>query len=159
MKRASLPTLIYALGITFSAGALGSFATFPSIPGWYARLNKSPLNPPNWVFGPVWTTLYILMSIAFYLVKTAKAKKAQSREAAQFYVSQLIFNALWSIVFFGFHAPALAVGVIVALWLLILFTLLRFYAIKKTAAFLLAPYILWVSFAAVLNLSLALLNP
>lgn len=159
MRKARFPTLVLALSITFFAGAIGSLATAPSIPGWYAHLNKPSFNPPNWVFGPVWTTLYILMGVAFYLIKIAKAKKAQILEASQFYISQLIFNAIWSIIFFGLHAPAMAFGAIVALWLLILFTMLRFFAIRKTAAYLLVPYILWVSFAAVLNFSLAILNP
>lgn len=159
MKRVQFSTLVFALSISLFAGALGSLATFPSIPTWYAHLNKPSFTPPNWLFGPVWTILYLLMGISFYFIKVTKVKKMQRIEAVQFYISQLVFNMIWSIMFFGLHTPAAAFGTIVALWLLILFTIIRFFAIKKTAAYLLLPYIAWVSFAAVLNFSIALLNP
>lgn len=159
MKRVQFSTLVFALSISLFAGALGSLATFPAIPTWYAHLNKPSFTPPNWLFGPVWTILYLLMGISFYLIKVTKVKKMQRIEAVQFYISQLVFNMIWSIMFFGLHTPAAAFGTIVALWLLILFTIIRFFAIKKTAAYLLLPYIAWVSFAAVLNFSIALLNP
>lgn len=158
MKRVRWPSLILSVSICFFAAALGSFATSPSIPTWYAGLIKPPFNPPNWIFGPVWSILYLMMSVSFYLVKVTKAKKTNRIEATQFFISQLIFNTIWSIVFFGLHLPVIAFGVIVALWILILFTILRFYSIHKSAAYLLVPYILWVSFASVLNLTIALLN-
>lgn len=135
-----------------AAGAIGSIFTFSAIPNWYAYLNKPFFNPPNWIFGPVWTTLYTLMGIAVYLVW-------KKRKGIPFWFwVQLVLNALWSILFFGLQNPILAFVGVVFLWLSIFLTITSFYRIYKTAAYLLVPYLLWVSFASLLNASIALLN-
>lgn len=143
--------------LPFLAAGVGSFATYSAIPTWYAGLIKPAWNPPNYLFGPVWTILYILMGISFYLVISGKFDKKVHR-AIRIYYLQLIFNTLWSVIFFGFQNPLLAFIVIIVLWILIALTIIDFYKIKKIAGYLLIPYILWVSFASVLNLAIYLLN-
>ena len=140
------------------AGIMSSFFTTPSIPGWYAGLAKPPFNPPNWVFAPVWTILYVLMGLSAYLVYEKGQKRKEVRVALADFAGQLVLNALWSIVFFGTHQILGAVVLIVVLWAMILATMLLFSRISKAASYLLVPYILWVSFAAVLNISLYVLN-
>lgn len=147
---------IVSIGVSFSAGAIGSIFTFSAIPTWYATLAKPSFNPPNWLFGPAWTILYILMGIAFYLVWTSPRENKKIAYMAFF--AQLILNALWSIIFFGAHNLGLAFGEIVLLWLAILWTILEFRKISKPAAYLLIPYILWVTFAGILNFSVWRLN-
>jgi translocator protein len=148
--------LVISIGASLAAGALGSFFTANAIPDWYQWLAKPAFNPPNWVFGPVWTALYIMMGIAFYLVWTSKDF---TRQAAVLFGTQLFLNFLWSILFFGLQSPQMAFAGIVVLWIAIALTMHEFYGIKKKAAYLLIPYILWVSFAAVLNYSIWMLNP
>jgi tryptophan-rich sensory protein len=150
------------------AGLIGSAATFLSITTWYANINKPSFSPPNWIFGPVWTTLYVLMGIAAYLVyekgtqiekeNSKKIKKTEIAAALNIFAFQLALNVLWSLVFFGFHSPLGALVVIMLLWLLIFVSILRFYPINKYAAYLMIPYMLWVSFASILNLFIFLLN-
>ena len=150
-------TLLVSLGLAFGMAGIGSYFTMAEITGWYVGLAKSPLNPPNWVFGPVWTILYALMAVAAWRIyEKSRAKKC--REALDLYVLQLVVNTLWSLVFFGLHAPAYAFAILVVLWVLILLTAASFSKIDKTAGWLLAPYIAWVSFAGYLNLMVALLN-
>lgn len=140
------------------AGGIGSLFTTPAIPTWYAALNKSPLNPPSWVFAPVWTTLYLLMGIAAYLVYRHLGDAAGAQAALWVFVLQLALNVLWSIIFFGLHSPAGGFAVIVLLWLAILWTIILFMPISTAAAWLLAPYLLWVTFASYLNYSVWMLN-
>jgi benzodiazapine receptor len=140
------------------AGIIGSFFTAPSVPGWYAGLAKPPFNPPGWVFAPVWTILYALMGLAAYLVYDKGLKRDDVRKALAVFAVQLILNALWSIVFFGAHLILGAAVVIILLWVMIVGTIWLFSRISKAAAYLLVPYILWVSFATVLNISLYVLN-
>jgi tryptophan-rich sensory protein len=153
-----------ALGIVVSivvcelAGIIGSVFTTPSIPGWYAGLAKPPFNPPNWLFGPVWTLLYAMMGVAAYLVYEKGLKRPDVKKALAVFGAQLLLNALWSIVFFGAHRILGAAVVITLLWAMILATILLFRKISVAAAWLLVPYILWVSFASVLNVSLYVLN-
>jgi benzodiazapine receptor len=153
-----------AIGIVVSvivcelAGVIGSLFTTPSIPGWYAGLTKPPVNPPSWVFAPVWTILYALMGLAAYLVYEKGFKKPEVNKALSVFAAQLLLNTLWSIVFFGAHMILGAAVVIVLLWAMILATILLFRKISRAAAYLLVPYILWVSFATVLNVSLYVLN-
>ncbi len=144
------------------AGAVGSLFTFPAIGTWYAALNKPFFSPPNWVFGPVWVILYALMGIAAGLVWNAKTKKGVAKTAridamAAFGV-QLGLNVIWSVIFFGLRAPFYAFIEIIALWTAIAATIIVFGRISKTSAMLLMPYVLWVSFAAFLNLSIWMLN-
>jgi benzodiazapine receptor len=140
------------------AGIIGSFFTAPSVPGWYAGLAKPPFNPPGRVFAPVWTILYALMGLAAYLVYDKGLKRDDVRKALAVFAVQLILNALWSIVFFGAHMILGAAVVIVLLWVMVVATISLFSRISKAAAYLLVPYILWVSFATVLNISLYVLN-
>lgn len=156
MKKA-LRILIFIL-VCELAGIVGSFFTTPSIPGWYAGLDKPSFNPPNWIFAPVWTILYALMGLSAYLVYEKGPKRKEVRVALAVFAGQLVLNALWSIIFFGAHQILGAAVLIVALWAMILVTIWLFSGISKAAAYLLVPYILWVSFATVLNISLYVLN-
>ncbi|MBI2033354.1 MAG: tryptophan-rich sensory protein [Candidatus Levybacteria bacterium] len=151
-----LGKLIFSIVLPFMAAAVGSLFTVSSIPTWYATLYKPFFSPPNWIFGPVWTLLYLLMGISFYLVWVSKKKKKKS--AYKYYFVQLMLNALWSIVFFGMHQLVLSLIVIVLLLYFIFKTITSFGKIDKLAGQFLYPYIVWVSFATVLNLSIVLLN-
>jgi len=137
------------------AGTIGSVFTFGQIATWYLALNKPFFTPPNWVFGPVWLTLYALMGIALYLVWESKKSKKQ---ALQVFGLQLALNALWSIIFFGAESIMLGLVVIVLLWLSILWTIAKFWKIDKRAGWLLVPYIVWVTIATALNAGVWLLN-
>jgi len=150
--------LLVSIVICQAAGALGSVATGPSIPTWYATLEKPWFTPPNWVFAPVWLTLFVLMGIAVFLVWRQGMSNRQVKVALAVFASQLILNVLWSIAFFGLKSPLAGLVVIVILWVAILMTLLRFFKISRSAGFLLLPYIVWVSIAAVLNTSILILN-
>lgn len=138
-------------------GILGSIFTFSAIPNWYATLNKPFFAPPNWIFGPVWTLLYLLMGISFYLIWKQGLKKKQS-EAAKYFFVQLALNFIWTPIFFGLKLPLLALCVIIAMWLAILMTIQKFFPLSNWAAYLLIPYLLWVSFASLLNGAIVLLN-
>lgn len=149
--------LIAAVGICFAAAGLGSLFTAPAIAGWYATINKPAWNPPNWIFGPVWSTLYLLMAIAAWLVWRDWGFQAAGL-AFTFFALQLCLNALWSYLFFGLHKPAFAFIEIIFLWLAILATLIAFFKLNTLAGALLLPYILWVTFAAFLNYTIWKLN-
>lgn len=138
------------------AGALGALFTFAAIPTWYVSLVKPTFAPPNWIFGPVWTTLYVLMGISAYLV-WKQGKKAEF--PLKIFGLQLVLNALWSILFFGLRSPALGFLGIVALWLSIVYSIKLFWNLDRRAAYLLIPYILWVTFASILNAAIWMLNP
>ena len=178
--------LIVAIGVSLSAGAIGSVFTTPAVQSdWYLQLIKPALNPPAWVFAPAWTTLYVLMGIALFLVwssyapvdaeamagKKASADKNQHSHILQnvrmlrmqrwgifSFFLQLALNAAWSIIFFGLHSPGWALVGIVLLWLAIVWTMVVFYKISRPAAYLLVPYLLWVSFASYLNYAIWMLN-
>lgn len=149
---------IVSISLCFSVAFLGSVFTFSSISTWYAQLNKPFFNPPDWIFGPVWTILYFLMAIAFYIVWDKDVKNKTKEQAIQIFLFQLALNLLWSLVFFGFQNPLLALVVIIALWLSIFMTIKYLYKLAKIAAYLLVPYILWVSFASILNFAIVILN-
>lgn len=138
------------------AGGIGSIFTMDSVRDWYPGLEKPAFNPPSWVFGPVWTALYAMMGASAYLVYESKSEKKGS--ALKTFFLQLSLNVLWSIAFFGLRSPLLGLAVIIALWLAIAWTMRSFKAISPAAAYLLIPYIIWVSFAAILNLSIFMLN-
>ena len=146
--------LLISLVIPFLASAIGGLFTASSVSTWYLTLIKPSFNPPSWVFGPVWTILYLLMGISLYLVWIKKFDK----NAFTFFGIQLVLNALWSILFFGLKSPLFAFIEIVLLWIAILITVIYFYRINKISAYLLIPYILWVSFAAILNFAIFILN-
>ncbi|MFH1253766.1 MAG: TspO/MBR family protein [Candidatus Uhrbacteria bacterium] len=158
MKIKKVFQLILAIIIAESAGVIGSVFTVGAIPVWYSTLNKPSFNPPNWLFGPVWTILFVLMGIAAFLIWQRGWKKLEVKNALKIFLSQLILNTLWSILFFGLHSPTAAFLEIIALWLLILATIISFWKISRPAAYLLFPYILWVTFAAFLNLTIVFLN-
>jgi tryptophan-rich sensory protein len=150
--------LLFSVGICFLAAALGSAFTIGAIDTWYVTLNKPFFSPPNWVFGPVWTLLYLMMGISLYLVWITKIDKKTKRQAITFFFIQLGLNALWSILFFGLKSPSAAFVGIVLLWLAIFLTIKNFLKISRVAGWLLIPYLVWVSFATILNLSILLLN-
>ena len=150
--------LIIAIVVSELAGIIGSVFTTPSIAGWYATLARPTLNPPAWVFGPVWTTLFVLMGVAAFLVWKKGLDRRDVKIALGIFIGQLVLNTLWSIIFFGLHNPGVAFIEIIFLWLAILSTIIAFAKISKPAAWLLVPYILWVSFAAYLNYSIWMLN-
>jgi len=150
--------LIISFIVTFTAVALGSYFTSPSINTWYASLNKPFFNPPNWIFGPMWSILYILMAVALYLVWKKEYAQQEKSKALILYAIQLTLNTLWSVIFFGMREPAIALIDIVLLEIAIILTLLSFKKISPLAAKLLIPYIAWVGFATILNLSIVVLN-
>jgi translocator protein len=150
--------LVVAVVVSEVAGIIGSIFTISAIPRWYATLAKPAINPPAWIFAPVWTTLYLLMGIAAFLVWRKGWDVKGVKAALSLFAIQLILNALWSIIFFGLHSPAWALVEIIAMWIVIVATIVVFAKISRAAAWLLAPYILWVSFAAYLNYSIWMLN-
>lgn len=158
MKGIDILKLIVSIIISQLAGLIGATFTSRAIPTWYATLNKPTFNPPNWLFGPVWTALYLLMGISLFLVWQKGLYYNGVKIALIVFGIQLILNILWSILFFGLKSPLAAFIEIIILWLLILVTILTFYKISRAAAILLLPYILWVSFASILNFSLWRLN-
>lgn len=150
--------LIVSIAVTNLAGLIGSLFTMDSVRTWYTTLQKPGFNPPNWVFGPVWTTLYVLMGISLYLVWSKGVETAGVKTALTLYGAQLLLNVLWSLIFFRMQQPFLALIEIIVLWAMILLTICAFYQISRPAAYLMIPYIIWVSFAAVLNFSIYWLN-
>ena len=173
--------LVISLALPQLAGFIGSLFTAPAIVAWYAGLEKPSFNPPNWIFGPVWTILFLLMGISFYLVWSKNFTADQSQKVSKIkawnswsqklwdgswqkenviliFALQLVLNILWSVIFFGLRQPGLAFFELLMLWFAILYTIINFYRISKPASYLLIPYILWVSFAGFLNLSIWLLN-
>lgn len=140
--------------LTFCAPAVGAF----SLPGeWYAGLEKPSWNPPSWVFGPAWTLLYTLMAVAAWLV-WKRGGFAQQKGPLLLYFTQLALNAAWTPTFFGAHQLGAALAVIVALWLAILLTLIRFWRVNHAAGWLFVPYLAWVTFATALNFTIWQLN-
>lgn len=139
-------------------GIISSFFTISAIPTWYSTLNKPLFAPPNWIFGPTWTLLYFLMGISFYFIWRQDWKKKKIKTAGIFFLMQLGLNFLWSPVFFGLRSPLLGLINIVVIWILIIITMHKFYPLSKLAFYLLVPYLLWVSFATVLNAAIVILN-
>ncbi|ANE53154.1 TspO/MBR family protein [Flavisolibacter tropicus] len=150
--------LLIALIIPQLVAASGAYFTVTGNGSWYQALEKPSWNPPNGVFGPVWTTLYVLMGIALYLVWKSNAPDKHKRWAISFWGIQLFLNLLWSYLFFGQEQILGALLEMIILWLFILFTIFAFARINKLAAWLLVPYISWVSFAAILNYTIWDLN-
>ncbi|MFA5024470.1 MAG: TspO/MBR family protein [Patescibacteria group bacterium] len=158
MKLANFFKLVIAIVIVELAGAIGAIFTVPVIPTWYAALIKSPLNPPSWVFAPVWNILFIIMGMAAFLVWKKGLNRKEIRVALIVFIIQLVLNSFWSIIFFGLRNPGAAFLEIIFLWLAILATIIAFYKVSRDAAYLLIPYILWVTFAAYLTFSVWQLN-
>jgi len=151
--------LLFAIAVVASAGLIGNLATIPNIPVWYAGLNKPGFTPPNWVFGPVWSLLYAMMVLAFWrvLLRRSRWTTAGWRVVGVCLV-QMALNAFWSVAFFGMHNPLLGLGVVIALELMIVATIITFKPIDRMAAWLLAPYAVWVGYATALNAAIVGLN-
>jgi benzodiazapine receptor len=154
-----------SIAIPLMAGVIGSIFTSESVSTWYQTIEKPSFSPPNWLFGPVWTTLYVLMGLSLFLVwratsTTTFTKDRRGRKISAFiaFGSQLILNVLWSFIFFGLRSPQLAFAEIVILLISIVVTIAIFYRISKLAAVLMIPYAVWVTFASLLNLQIWLLN-
>lgn len=156
-KTRQFPALLILVLINFAVAAFGGLATADAVPTWYATLAKPAWNPPSWVFGPVWTLLYLLMALAAWLVWLRRAEH-EVMPVLSAYFFQLMLNASWSLIFFGLHEPGWAFGEIVVLWLAIALTLRAFGRVSRTAGWLFVPYLLWVTFAAVLNFTIWRLN-
>jgi len=150
--------LVASILICQGAGLIGSVFTTPAIPTWYAALRKPSFSPPNWLFAPVWITLFTLMGVSAFLVWRKGLDDPRVKIALGIFLVQLILNTAWSVVFFGLRSPFGGLIVISVLWVAILLTILNFFRISTTAGIVLIPYILWVSFAGVLNLFIWRLN-
>lgn len=157
MTKIQYPKLLISLLVCQLSGIIGSIFTTPKIDSWYTRLTKPVFTPPSWVFGPVWTILFIMMGVSLYLIWTTKTKKNKTPGLVVFFV-QLFLNTLWSILFFGFMSPFAALIEIVFLWIAIFLTIQWNYHISKLASKLLIPYLVWVTFAMMLNTAIWVLN-
>jgi tryptophan-rich sensory protein len=153
----SIVRLIASILACQAAGLIGSLFTARSVSTWYLTLSKPSFNPPNWVFGPVWTALFLLMGISLYLVWMQEAS-AMRTLGLWLFLAQLVLNIGWSALFFGLRSPGLALIEIIVLWLLIAGTAIAFWQVSRPAALLLVPYLLWVGFATVLNAAIYMRN-
>jgi len=157
MRLREILKLVASVILCQIAGFLGSLFTTPAIPTWYATLRRPFFTPPNWIFSPVWICLFILMGISLFFV-WRRTDHPKFKIAFIFFFVQLILNILWSIVFFGLRSPLIGLVDIVLLWIAILFTIFNFLKVSKFSGVLLLPYLVWVSFATLLNFSLWILN-
>ena len=149
---------ILCLAIPLVVGMIGSVFTIPSIPGWYATLTKPAFNPPNWLFGPAWTILYILMGIALYLVIRNGIQDPAVKQGLFLFSVQILLNLLWSIIFFGMHEIFFALVTVLVLFVFIVATMRSFLKVSKPAGWVLLPYLCWVGFASVLNATIWIIN-
>jgi tryptophan-rich sensory protein len=148
-----IASVVLPLGL----GAVAGMFTAQAVPEWYETLNRPSFNPPDWLFGPVWTALYILMGVSLFLIWKQEASRERNL-AIMVFMIQLLLNSGWSIIFFHFNMIGLAFIEIIVLWIAIVITLVLFYRIKPLASYINIPYLLWVTFAAVLNGSYYILN-
>lgn len=157
MKIREIGLLILCILITLGAGGLGGFATATSIDGWYATINKPSFNPPNYLFGPVWTFLYFLMGFALFVI-IRLPKSTRKNSMLVIFIIQLVLNVFWSFLFFEFQRIDLAVLEILVLWFFILAMIIGLVKFNKSIGLLQIPYLLWVTFAFILNFSIFYLN-
>ena len=150
--------LIISIVIPVAIGASAGFFTATGVDSWYQTINKPLWNPPNWIFAPVWMTLYVIMGIALFLVWKSDTSEALKKRAITLFAIQLVVNFFWSFIFFNQQQPGWALVEIIAMWVSILLTIFAFAKVNKTAAWLLVPYISWVSFATILNYTIWQLN-
>jgi translocator protein len=159
MKLNNPAKLVICIVVPFLVGVAGSFFTATdTLNNWYANLNKPLFNPPSWLFGPVWTTLYIMMGIAAFLVWRKGLDDKPVRIALLFFIIQLVLNGIWTPLFFGLHSPLLGLIDIILLLIAVILTVFYFLKISLPAALLLIPYLAWLTYATVLNTSLYILN-
>jgi len=158
MGARNIVKLVVSIIACQAAGVIGSVFTTPAIPNWYAALEKPFFTPPSWLFAPAWITLYLLMAIAAFLIWRKGLGEEGVKTALVIFLVQLVLNALWSLVFFGLQSPLYGMVVILLLWVAILLTIIKFFKLSAAAGALLLPYILWVSFASILNISIWVLN-
>jgi len=154
----SYPKLAASVLLCVIVGSLGSLVTITGPGSWYATLQKPFFAPPNWVFAPVWITLFVLMGGALYLVWESGTERRDVQVALGVFGVQFLLNVLWSVLFFGLQSPLLGLADILLLWIMIVVTIWAFYRVKKLAAYLLIPYIAWVSLASVLNGAIYFMN-
>lgn len=157
MRAKLIGKLLVSLLLPIGIGGIAGVFTAEAIPGWYETLNQPSFNPPNWVFGPVWTTLYIILGISLFLIWKLPASKKRN-QAILIFMVQLFLNFCWSFFFFYFKMIGVALVDIIFLWITIIFMLVSFYKIKPLPAYINIPYFLWVTFATVLNAAYFLLN-
>jgi len=157
MKSGTVIKLVVSIGVCLLAGIIGAIPTMQAIPTWYATLNKPSFTPPNWVFGPVWTILFILIGIALFFVWESPRNRARDVGIILFAV-QLAANVGWNFTFFGLESALYGVLAIIPLWILIAATIYQFNKVSRWAAYLMVPYILWVSIATILNIAIYLWN-
>lgn len=157
MKLSNIVTIVICIMIPLMVGGISGFATVTGVDSWYSTINKPSFNPPNWIFGPVWTFLYILMGVSLYLIWKSPASDAKNI-ALYVFAIQLLLNFAWSFLFFYFQRPGLALIEIFLLWATILFMIITYYKIDRIAAYIQIPYLLWVSFASLLNGAVWVLN-
>jgi tryptophan-rich sensory protein len=158
LQKINVKKLVLSLLVSEGAGIFGSLFTVNAINTWYVTLNKPFFSPPNWVFGPVWTLLFALMGVSLYIVWNKKIDKKVKAHAMSLFFKQLFLNFLWSIFFFTFKNPAAGLVEIVIMWYFIFETIKAFKKIDTTSAYLLYPYLAWVSFATLLNFAIFVLN-
>ena len=158
MSGKNILKLIGCIVLAEVIGGASGFLIRNEITGWYTTLTKPSFNPPNWLFGPVWTTLYLLMGISLYMIIVNVPASKQKTAAIAVWGVQLFLNFWWSIIFFNFHRLDLAMAEIAVLWIMIVWMIIGFYKLKPAAGLLQIPYLLWVSFASALNLAILLLN-
>lgn len=156
MRAGTIISLAFFVSISLAAGFLGSFATMDAINGWYATLVQPSWTPPNWLFAPVWTTLYVLMGIAAFLV--SRSKKLGKHLAIWLFLVHLLVNTFWSIAFFGMHELLLSTFVIIVLLGLIVALMKLYWSHSKLATYLMVPYLIWVSYATTLTVGFLILN-
>ena len=149
--------LVVSVGLPLAVGAFAGMYTSAAVPEWYASLNRPSFNPPGWVFGPVWTALYILMGISLFLIWKSEPGQARNVAMGVFFV-QLALNFAWSFIFFYSKMIGPALIEIIVMWITIVIMMVLFYKIRPLAAYLNIPYLLWVSFATALNASYYMLN-
>ena len=157
MKYPNFVRLIICLAIPLLIGSISGYLTVQGLNGWYTTLVKPSFNPPNFIFGPVWTTLYLVMGISLYMIWSDRYSPFRNRALVTFAV-QLFLNFWWSILFFQFHSPVTALGEIILMWFSILYMIVAFRKVKPIAAYIQIPYLLWVSFATILTASIWWLN-
>lgn len=157
MNKTHIVKLLVSIILPLSLGAIAGMFSSQSVPEWFATLNRPSFNPPSWIFGPVWTTLYILMGISLFLIWKQDVSKERN-QAIMVFLFQLLLNFGWSFIFFYFNMIGFALVEIILLWINIVIMLVLFYRIKPMAAYINIPYLLWVTFATILNASYYLLN-